>query len=86
VTGLFQIPLNRFESVKFAVDDDGDRLIFVGDGLIAGRKVNDAQPGMTQRHPAVRRNPLTLRIRAAVMKAASDGSNYASRDRLAARK
>src|SRR6185312_584697 len=69
MTGLFQLLLDRFVAVEFAVDDDPRLLVFAGDWLIAGCKVNDAEPRVTERDPAIRRNPVALTVGAAMIQA-----------------
>jgi hypothetical protein len=61
--------LNGFITVELAVYDDSEAFIFAGNRLIARRKVNDAEPGVAQRNFPIRRNPLPLSIRPAMVTA-----------------
>ena len=44
----FQAAADRLEVVEFAVDDDVERLVFVGNRLIAGGQVDDAQQRVSE--------------------------------------
>ena len=50
---LFQLMPLPLEVIDFAVDDNVERVVFIGDGFVAGREVDDAQPGMPQAHSTV---------------------------------
>ena len=46
VAPALEVALHTLEVVELAVDDDPHALVFAGDRLIAGRQVDDAEPGM----------------------------------------
>jgi hypothetical protein len=69
MSGMFQLPLDRFIPIEFAIDDDPDFLVLVRNRLISGGEVDDAEPGVPQRNPAVGRNPVALAIGTAVIQA-----------------
>src|SRR4029453_3313237 len=48
VSATLEFLLDSLEIVELAVDDDPRALVFAGDGLIAGREVDDAQPRMAK--------------------------------------
>ncbi len=56
----FKFFSNHFVPVKFAVHYDPYGFILIRDRLIACRKIDNAQSRVSKRHPAVRRNPMTL--------------------------
>jgi hypothetical protein len=56
-----------FKVIKLAVDNDMNPLVLVGDRLIAGREVNDAQPRVTETGTVIGGQPDTLAVRAAMM-------------------
>ena len=66
VAARFQVPLDRLVSVELAVDDDVDLPVLACDGLIAGRQVDDAQPGVPETDVPVIRDPPPLPVGAAV--------------------
>ena len=68
MTGLPQFSSNGLVPVKFSVDDDPDPPILIGDGLVSGQQVNDAEPCVPESNPPVLRNPMPLPIRSAVVK------------------
>ena len=49
------------EIVGFAVVGDPDRPVLVGQGLVAGHQVDDAQPAVAQPDPVVDVDPLIVR-------------------------
>ena len=53
-----QFALDTLEVVEFAVDDNVQPLVLVGDRLIAGHQINNAQPGVPQGYATVRRHPM----------------------------
>ena len=57
------------EVVELAVDDDVEAVVFVGERLIAGREVDDAQPRVAEARTPVRRDPDCLGVGAAVHEA-----------------
>ncbi len=71
----FQAPADRLEVVELAVDDDVERLVFVGDRLIAGGQVDDAQPRVSEARAPVRGRPGRLVVRAAMHETPRGGKN-----------
>jgi hypothetical protein len=61
-----KVAADRLEVVELAVGDDVERPVFVGDRLIAGGQVDDAQPRMAQPDAPVGRGPDRLIVRSAV--------------------
>jgi hypothetical protein len=59
--------------------------IFTGNGLVSGRKVDDAEPGVPQRYTIVLRHPVALSIRPTVVKGLSRLLQDCLRHRQAAR-
>jgi hypothetical protein len=55
--------------VKFAVNNDSCLLVLAGDWLITSCEVNDAEPRVAKRDPAIRRNPVALSVGAAMVEA-----------------
>jgi hypothetical protein len=74
----FEFALRALEVVEFAVDDDPQPLVLAGDRLIAGRQVDDAEPGVAQPDPAVFAEPGPLSVRPAVGESAGRPSQRAS--------
>ena len=64
-----QVASLALEVIELAVDNDMKPFILVRDRLIAGRKVNDAQPRMTETDALIERQPHALAVRTAVVKA-----------------
>jgi hypothetical protein len=50
VAACFQLALDSLKSVEFAIHDDPRPLILAGNGLVAGRNVDDTQPRVAQAH------------------------------------
>ncbi len=71
----FQAPADRLEVVELAVDDDVERFVFVGDRLIAGGQVDDAQPRVPEAGAPVRGRPRRLVVRAAMHETPRGGKN-----------
>ena len=46
-----QLGANRGKVVDLAVEDGPDRAVFVGQRLIAGREIDDAQPSVAEAYP-----------------------------------
>ena len=67
VAAADQLALDALVVVELAVDDDVQAFVFVGDRLIAGCQVDNAQPRMPQRDAAVRRDPMPLAVRPAMV-------------------
>src|SRR5437773_6687981 len=62
MAGLLELALDRLIGVEFAIDDDPCLFVLAGDRLIAGRKIDDAEAGMSERNPPVGGNPVTLAV------------------------
>ena len=75
-----QAAADRLEVVELAVDDDVERLVFVGDRLIAGGQVDDAQPRVSEARTPVRGGPGCLVVRAPMNEAPRGGENAVRRD------
>src|SRR5258705_3673731 len=63
---LLEFPLNPLVVVEFTVYNDMEAVRFVGNRLIPGCKINDAQTSMTQSNLPMRCNPRLLAVRAAM--------------------
>ena len=61
--------------VDLAVEDDPDRLVFVGHRLLAAGPVDDGQPAMTKRKPGRAMNGAA--VRTAMMQALGHRANRA---------
>src|SRR5437667_8713809 len=66
MSSLFKLPLNRLITVELTIDDDPKGFVFVGNWLISGRQVDDAQPCVSQTDSTVRCDPVTLSVRTAM--------------------
>src|SRR5881396_4135560 len=67
VSCLFEFFLDRLVTVELTIHDDPKRFVFVGDWLISGRQVDDAQPRVSQTDSTVGCDPVALSVRAAMM-------------------
>ena len=83
VTTRFELALDALVVVELAVDDDVQPLVLVGDRLVAGRQVDDAQPGMPQADASMGGDPLPLPVRPAVVEPFGRAAEQLGRDRLA---
>ena len=61
-----QLASLALEVIEFAIDNDMKPFVLVRDRLIAGRKVNDAQPRVTETNALIGRQPGALAVRPAV--------------------
>ena len=77
-----EVPLDRLEVVELAIDDDPRALVFAGDRLIAGRKVDDAQPRMTKSDSFICGQPLTVPVGPAMVKAPCGAFDRCRRNRV----
>ena len=66
VAPALEVALHALEVVELAVDDDPQALVLAGDRLIAGRQVDDAEPGVAQPDPPIAGDPRPLSVRPAV--------------------
>src|SRR5882672_3438359 len=66
VPPLFQFLLDRLVAVEFAVDNNAERLVLVGDGLISGSKVDNTQTCMSERDAAIWSPPVAHTVRTAM--------------------
>src|SRR5262249_30869148 len=69
VAALLQFALDAFIIVELAIDDDPGALVFVGDGLIAGHQIDDAEPRMAEADAPMWRDPGALPVGTAMMEA-----------------
>jgi len=67
----FELALDRFIAMELSVNDYSAASIFARDGLIAGGKVNDADPSMSRGNAAVLRHPVTLPVGTAMIETPS---------------
>jgi len=67
VARAFQLAAYPLEVVELAVHDDVAPPVLARDRLIARHQVDDAESGVAQTHPPVRRDPLPPAIGAAVV-------------------
>ena len=70
--------------VELTVHDDVELLILVGDRLVAGGEVDDAEPRVPHAHPSVRRDPLSLPVGAAVVQRLGGAPERVGGDRAVA--
>ena len=66
VPALLELASLTFEIVELTVYNDVDAPVFVGNRLIAGGEIDNAQTGVTQTDPLVIGNPNLLMIRPAM--------------------
>jgi len=86
VTGLFELTLDRFVAVEFAVHDDMDLFILVRNGLISRRKIDDAQTGVAEGDPAIGTDPIAETVGAAMIEASDGVFQCRFRDGITTRK
>ncbi len=65
---ILQFLADRFVAVELAIGDEARAFVPAGDRLIAGRQVDDAEPGVAKAHRSVRADPVALPIGPAMMK------------------
>src|SRR5215471_10555139 len=85
VTRTFELALSGFIVVEFAVNNNVLAPILAGNGLVSGREVDNAESCMTQSYLPIRRNPLPLSVRAAVIKSPGSLLQHRRRNRATAR-
>src|SRR6476661_6896813 len=62
-----ELALDPLEVVELSVHNDVAPTVLARDRLIAGHQIDDAQPGVSQPHPSMRRNPLPPAIGATMV-------------------
>ena len=82
VAALFQFATLALEVVELAVHDDAEAFVLVGDGLVAGRQVDDTQTRVAKADAMVRRNPNALLVGPAVNEAPDRAVQRVLRGRL----
>jgi hypothetical protein len=85
MTAHDELALIALVVVKLAVDDDVERLVLVRDRLVAGRQVDDAEARVSEADALVRRDPLLLAIRPAMVQCVGGARENVGRDRTGAR-
>src|SRR5437660_10419609 len=85
MTRLFELPLDRFIAVEFAVNDDPGAPVLARDRLISSCKVDDAEPRVPKGNSPVGCNPMALPIRAPVIKTLGSALHYRCRDGITTR-
>jgi hypothetical protein len=85
VAGTFKFPLNGLVAVEFPINHDPGFFVFARDRLISGRQVDNAKPRVAQTNSTVRRDPMPLPIRAAVIEASRGPFHYCFRDWITTR-
>src|SRR4029450_2664101 len=80
VPASLEFVLDCLEIVELAVDDDPRPLVFAGDGLIAGREIDDAQPRMAKGHSPVGGYPVALSVGSPMVKPPSGSFDRGGRD------
>ena len=65
---LLKLPTLSLKIIKFSIHDNPDPMILIGNGLIAGGEIDDAQPGMPKPHTTVSGNPFTIAVGSAMVK------------------
>src|SRR5207247_11483056 len=81
LTGLFEFVRTLLVAVEFAIDNDLNLFVRIGDRLISGRKINDAQAGVPETDPGVRSDPIALTIRTTMAETLCGLFEYAGSDR-----
>src|SRR5215469_18246243 len=81
----FELSSNSFVAVELAIDDDPGAFVLACDWLIAGFKVDDAEPRMTQGNSAIWADPMALTVRPAVTEALGGPLNEVCRDWITTR-
>jgi hypothetical protein len=76
-----QLGADALEVVEFAVHDDVDRPIFVGDRLVAGGEIDDREPGVAECGATVGRHPVLPAVGAAVVERRRSGQHRLGADR-----
>ena len=84
MSARFELALDRFIAVELAVHHDPRPAVFAGDRLVAGGQIDDAEPGVAEPGHAVRRHPVALPVRAAMMEALGRSRQGRLRDGMAA--
>jgi hypothetical protein len=68
MAALFEFASLTLEIIELTIDDDPYALVFVGDGLVTGCEIDNAQAGVSQADALIGGNPRAATIRAAMMK------------------
>src|SRR5687767_12953881 len=61
VSTLEQVRIQVGEIMRFAIEDDPERLVFVGNGLVAAFDVDNGEPPHTQSHARFQMEAITIR-------------------------
>src|SRR5215472_5295141 len=69
VSSFLELLLDRLITVEFAVHNNAKASIFVGDGLISGRQIDNAEPRVAEADAAISCNPMALAVRTTMMEA-----------------
>jgi hypothetical protein len=69
ISALLQLTSLALKVIELAVENDMKLFVLVRDRMIAGRKVNDAQPRMTETDALIRGQPGALAVWTTVVKA-----------------
>jgi hypothetical protein len=81
VPATLEFLLDGLEIVELAVDDDPRPFVFTGDGLIAGREVDDAETRMAEGHAPVIGQPVALSVGPSMVEAPGGSFDRGRRDR-----
>src|SRR5438128_11558145 len=86
VSSLFEFFLDRLVTVEFTIHDDPKGFVFVGNWLISGRQVDDAQPCVSEADSTIGCEPVALSVRAAMTETPCRPLQRLSRNRAMLRK
>src|SRR6185295_6554201 len=75
MAGALELLADRLVSVELAVAHDHGLSVFADDRLIAGSEIDDAQACMTEAHPVIGAEPVTLSVRTAMLQASDRTAN-----------
>ena len=84
VTRVFEIMPNRLVAIEFAIRYDPNSFILARNRLISGRKVDDAEPRMTESNSTIGTYPMALAVRTPVRKSLSGPLDCLCCNRIAA--
>ena len=69
MTCLFEFLLDGLITVKLSVHNDSKALILIGNRLVPGRQIDNAEPCVAETNSTILSDPMTLTVRATMMQA-----------------
>lgn len=69
MSSLFELRLDRLITVEFAIYNNAKAFVFVGDGLVSGRQIDNAEPRVAKSDAADCCDPMTLTVRTTMAEA-----------------